>query len=186
MSTAWFSVADLPDEVPIMVGQGGAGGQPISGAAQGQAGGDSWFGEFLLAPGGRGGKTQAASNQPRFPTLGGTYPEGGPGGAGAVRSGASVIPADDHVGMLSPTGGGMGEGSVVVGGGATDPGDLPVSIWAGRGGSGGLLLGAPPQPGQPGDLYGGGGGGGASTSGVLAQSFEGGDGAPGVVVVTVW
>lgn len=184
MSTGWFLIDDLPDDVQIKVGTGGQGGTPS--ATTGGNGGRSDFGDLLYAGGGRGGKAQAVASQSQFPTTGGTPPEGGPGGAGAVRDNATFIAADSHVGFLSPTGGGMGTGLVVTDGNAANPGFLPTKkSWAGQGGDGGntAIVGPTAWPGDPGELFGGGGGGGASDTG---DSWPGGDGASGVVVVTIW
>lgn len=179
MSVAWFAVDDLPDEVEIEVGQGGAGAPPVSGSTTGGAGGDSWFGEYLYAPGGRGGHSQAQSSQTQHTTLGGTPPDGGPGGAGAVRNGSAVVPATDHTTYLSPTGGGNGQGNVVP---ASSGGDIFAGrTWAGEGGQGSVW--GTGTPGGDGQDYGGGGGGGQARS---TGNTNGGDGAPGVVVVTVW
>lgn len=182
MSTAWFSLDDLPDEVDIRVGQGGDGAPPIVGQTTAGDGGDSWFGEYLYAPGGKGGKSQANPSQTQYETVGGTAPDGGPGGAGAVRNGSSVVQAPDHLTLTSPTGGGMGEGALVAN---SDGGSMLLGeSWAGQGGDGGDNdLPASGRSGQPGGLYGGGGGGGASGPTI---SYDGGDGGPGVVVVTVW
>jgi hypothetical protein len=178
MSVGWFAIDDLPDTVEIEVGTGGTGGRPESGLTTAADGGDSWFGEYLLAPGGRGGKSQASPSQTAHTTLGGTYPEGGSGGAGAIRSGSSVVDAEGHYTSAAPTGGGVGEGSLTA---ATGEGDLAIHMWGGAGGRGGSpsILG----PGNPGQDYGGGGGGGSSSP---TTSYRGGDGADGVVVVTVW
>lgn len=186
MSVAWLLVDDLPDTVDLKVGQGGAPGQPVSGLTTGGDGGESWFGDYLYAGGGKGGKNQALDAQTQYPTLGGTAPDGGEGGAGAVRDGALVIGADDHLTLLSPTGGGNGEGATV----ADSPGGiLAMHGWAGEGGAGGTSIpGGFANPGEDGNIYGGGGGGGGvSTIGTGHSALTpGGEGAQGIVVVTVW
>jgi hypothetical protein len=180
MSVAWLALDELPDEVDLKVGQGGRGGKAVEGATTAESGGDSWFGTYLYAGGGRGGKSQAAPAQNQFRAVGGTPPDGGPGGMGSIRFGNTVIPADEHRNYLSPTGGGMGQGSAV----AQSPGGLILAgrSWGGEGGAGGFSIGAQAQPG--GDF--GGGGGGGSASPLLLSAHPGADGAPGVVVVTVW
>lgn len=180
MSTAWFPFTDLPDDVDVGVGAGGQGGRPISGETTAKSGGRSFFGPYLYAGGGKGGKSQASASQTQSTTVGGTPPSGGPGGAGAVRDGGSWIDAKEHGTYLSPTGGGLGQGTLIPntnGGGL----DIGTGAWAGKGGDGGD---AGSDGGDGGDYGGGGGGGGHSTVGDLL--FNGGDGAPGVVVVTVW
>jgi hypothetical protein len=52
--TAWFRLADLPDSVEIVVGQGGRANAPNG---DGEDGGDSRFGDFLVAKGGKGGRS---------------------------------------------------------------------------------------------------------------------------------
>jgi hypothetical protein len=181
MSVAWFPLDDLPDDVDVVVGQGGAGGRPISGLTTGGDGGRSDFGAYLFAPGGKGGKSQSSASQTQFTTDGGTPPEGGPGGAGSVRDGAGSLPPEGFRNYLSPNGGGMGGGDTVS---ATSGASGFATAWAGDGGDGGdpFAVG-PDDDGQPGGLYGGGGGGGASS---IGGPWYGGDGGQGVVVVTVW
>jgi hypothetical protein len=186
MSTAWFPFTDLPDEVDIKVGQGGRGGRPISGDTAATDGGKSFFGPYLYAGGGKGGKSQADPSQTQHTTVGGTPPTGGPGGAGAVRDGSSVVEATDHTTFLSPTGGGMGEGNVVSGSGEGDL-DAGAGSWAGVGGDGAENVASPgSHDGLPGENYGGGGGGGRAWDLSDNLNTNGGAGAPGVVVVTVW
>lgn len=186
MSVAWFPFDDLPDEVDIEVGQGGRGGRPISGEAAAGDGGKSFFGPYLYAGGGRGGTSQANAAQTQHTTVGGTPPSGGPGGAGAVRDGSSIVEAPDHTTYFSPTGGGMGEGNVVFFG--SNGGDLDAGeSWGGEGGAGAQNVASPgDHEGVDGGLYGGGGGGGRAWDLSPNMNTKGGDGAPGVVVVTVW
>lgn len=134
MSVGWFPLADLDDTVDVEVGQGGTGGQAVSGLTTGDTGGNSWFGEHLYAGGGRGGKSQASPAQTQHTTVGGTPPDGGPGGAGSVRDGGGSDPAEDHTTFFSPTGGGMGSGNDV---GDTPGGTIsPGRSWGGEGGDG--------------------------------------------------
>jgi hypothetical protein len=142
------------------------------------SGGKSFFGPYLYAGGGKGGKSQADPDQTQYTTVGGTPPTGGPGGAGAVRDGSSVDAATSHTTFMSPTGGGMGEGTVVS---SSAGGTRPTGgVWAGLGGDGATFAG---PGGFDGGLYGGGGGGGSIAA---AGGNNGGDGAPGIVIVTVW
>jgi hypothetical protein len=181
MSVGWFALSDLPDTVEVNVGQGGSPGQPIDGQATGGFGGDSWFGDYLYAPGGRGGKSQAAATQTQYVTLGGTPPDGGSGGAGSVRDGTGVKAATPHYGSFAPTGGGNGEGTVVP---MTSGGAMLQTSWGGQGGQGGLI--GVYENGREGGLYGGGGGGAASPAPGPGRLPAGGPGGSGVVVVTVW
>lgn len=178
MSTGWFALEDLPDEVNLQVGTGGAGATP-GGSTRGANGIVSYFGDFLRASGGSGGDETLSSPNPAVVAPGGTAPEGGPGGYGAGYDGNVFRPAEDHLDSQAPTGGGIGYGAT-GGVGPTPGGSLEIGRgWGGRGGSGtGSVQKAP-----SGGLFGGGGGGGYAGAN---PRQAGGNGAPGVVVVTVW
>jgi len=148
--------ANVTATVAVTIGLGGTG---ISGAP-GNAGGTSSFGLYLTATGGGSGLTNTSGT----PT---SCINGGNGGSAA--------------GTLSPliTNGSPGGWGIRSSGLAT----------SGMGGDSALGGGAPPwvnnpQPGQPGNNYGGGGAGATSQAGSAAAI--GGAGAPGVVIVTTY
>lgn len=185
LSSSLFLIADLPDSVEIGVGAGGQGANSRTNPT-GKAGGDSWFGDFLFAQGGAGGRAQNTPPvQADYVKPGGTIPEGGAGGFGAVRASVGgVVDAETVRDRIAPAGGGLGagtSGNPSSPGGTIAPGDAG---WAGDGGDGAPSTTGPggPFPGEDGGLYGGGGGGGYGGG----TDSRGGDGAPGVVVVTVW
>lgn len=203
-SIAWIPASALPDSVDVTVGAGGKGAQTfINDSNQAStSGGNSYFGAFLAASGGQRGHSQGAEDSPPGPFTDpsriATPPEGGYGGSGGAREiSIPVVPA-----VWAPSGGGLGKGPTS---GATGSGNSINLPPVGKGGNGGGWGGSGPEPGYPGQLYGGGGGGGAvdpdwnpaggggSGSGGTGSIYDpdpnraaGGDGAPGIVIVTVW
>jgi hypothetical protein len=184
LSMAYFIMSDLIDNIPVQVGAGGNGAQAQTGDATGGSGESSYFGHYLLAPGGRGGKPQGTATSQEL-TQGGTWPDGGQGGAGAVRSGTSAVAATPMRNSLAPSGGGIGKGNSVM---ATEGGVQSAGNWVpGRGGEGGSADSGSFSAGKNGVIYGGGGGGGGVIDEASYEAYsDAGDGAQGIVIVTVW
>jgi hypothetical protein len=152
--------ADLGSSVTVTVGAGGTG---VS-AANGNAGGNSSFGSHCTANGGGGGVYAASSTATFAGVRGGV---GGTAGTGDIAVAGAV--GQNGVG---------GASLCSSGGGAPGP-------WGGGGVS---LNQTSTNQGQAGNAAAstdwGAGGGGAGTTSTHASSYAGGNGAPGVVVVT--
>jgi hypothetical protein len=105
-----------------------------------------------------------------------------------VRTGNTEAPAEVLRDRYAPTGGGLGSGQTYAGGSVGGSQNVGGAGWAGVGGAGGLAFGSIDA--EDGELYGGGGGGAwvTVTGGgeVDTRDNKAGDGAQGVVVVTVW
>lgn len=154
---SWLSADILPSTVTVTVGAGGA---AVTGAA-GLAGGDSSFGDLVVARGGPGGTVSTGTGGTAV-----TGPAGGTGGVGDLLvpggSGGSLH-RNSGANLVLP---GSGGNSVLGHGG---PMRVPANTYfAGANGSG----------------YGGGGAGAANLTGQPASS--GGDGAPGIVIVDIY
>lgn len=155
-------LADLPANVTVTVGAGGA---AQAGATPAQPGGASSFGAYLKAGGGSGGTSGGAEGGVPEPDLGGAAPssygpwKGGMGGdSTGIKSGAKSL-----------YGGG--------GGGGASGGTNGESAYGGDGGIGGTQK-IPIANGDAGAAPGGGGGGSNA-------SYTAGAGARGEVRVTV-
>lgn len=157
----FIDLAALSSTETVTVGAGGAGG---IGANNGGAGGTSSFGSHASATGGGGGAGAGASSVR-------VIRNGGNGGVGS--SGDVNVRGDDGDGSALQTGGPYYAGG--KGGAAAGP----------YGGGGGAMLRVPSAgaDGRPGGNYGGGGGGAHRRD--TGGSHEGGNGANGLVVVTV-
>jgi len=156
-----FSAEDLPDSVNVTVGAGGAGGTGSGGS--GSDGGNSSFGDFVTANGGRGAIGT--------PSTGGTcaagFGEPGEGGAASTNGDINLAGGDGSAPKSC-----VAENAVGGEGGA--------SYW-GEGGQGGNANLAEISDGKNGIAWGSGGGGGAIVD--VADTANGGNGAGGVVVV---
>ena len=197
-----FSSISANEYFNIQVGLGGSGGVIYSGSGSGQGGpgGDGGFSSlsrenvtFYQASGGGGGQSNSTLYNGGN---GGTSNNGGSGGDGAPGA-KEVFPfvwvgSDGNPGNNANTttilgynisGGGGGGGSSTgdqVGGGSNAPGG------AGQGGAGGAGLNANLQrTGYPGGIGGGGGGGSGGGSGNAAgnNTYPGGNGGNGIVIV---
>ena len=151
------SAADIGASQPVGIGAGGIGG---TGAANGAAGGDTSVGSLCVARGGPGGgfASGGAVGQVGPPAARGVGDFAAPGNigqGGLLASGAQVF---------IPVGAGA---SSVFGGGA------PAQF----------LSNGTPQNGLNASGYGSGGSGGNAPY-VLNVSVKGGDGSPGVVIIT--
>ena len=161
-----INAADLPSTVTITVGVGGA-GAAAGVLPNGAVGGNSLFGNFAKSSGGGNG------------TLGQWGPEaGGDGGVGDAPGSAGAS-------GFAPGGGGGGHGWATVDAYEYAIGGESV---IGNGGNGGTAwTNKSDNDGKPGTGYGGGGGGGGAHS--VASPYyigDGGNGAPGVVIVTTY
>jgi len=157
---SWLAATDLPATVAVTVG---VGGNPIL-AGTGNNGLSSSFGSLVVATGGSGGQTAAASAVPFSGALGGA------GGLGTVgQMGGSGTAGVYGWGNASYCASGSG-GASRLGGGA---------FGRGTGASGAQSL-----AGLVGGNYGGGGSGAISQAAGAAQ--PGGTGAPGIVIVTCY
>lgn len=139
--------------VSFSIGAGGAGGTNSAGAD----GGDTTFGSYFTAGGGKGGGYGRQS--------GSLMTQGNGGGGGAPTAGAGAT-------AIFPLGGSAGQC-----GGYFDPGAGAASFWGGAGKPGSKFLNAP--PGGVGTAPGAGGGGGDGIGGAAT----GGAGANGAILV---
>jgi hypothetical protein len=148
-------LTSLTEDVSVTIGAGGAGGV---GTGSGSDGGESSFGSLVVAPGGTGGSSRAAS---AFPVLivGGDLKTGGTGQI--IRQGEP---------------GGTG---IVVKQGQADGGAGANSLLGvgARGATSG-------NAGSNGEGFGSGGSGAANSASVAAR--DGGNGAAGIVIVEVF
>lgn len=168
-----FQAADLPTDIVVTIGIGGAGGAAATGAAGnvGTVGGNTSFSTYLTAFGGGGGAAGVASNQ----SGGGGGGAGGVGEAGTTAASLGGVPAVT-AGVVGA--GGMGGGGVLGGAGAG-------AEYGGAGGggvssigtamAGGSSINAAPGGGAGGE--GAGGGGGGAAGGVSGSWTAGGGGA---------
>lgn len=157
----WGDAASIANSVGVVVGAGGAGGA-AGGANDGSSGDNSSIGAVAAASGGTGGTGGTASS------VNGAAFRGGPGGVGTtglLQIGGSAGQTAYRTQPGSQTRGAAGGASHLGGGGN-------VANGSGAGDTGGNF---------------GGGGGGATTQGFGPDpSFKGGDGAPGIVIVTTY
>lgn len=199
-SSGFFEKGDYPGIVAVMVEcqGGGAGGSGLStavstGGVGGGGGGGGYAKSLVLVSdlavseavtvgnGGNGGASGgdnpgAAGGDSIFDTISGEV-------RGMGGSPSQIYATGDRQGGL----GGDGVGDLVIPGGA---GNGPTNRGLGWGGGSHLGAGARPSPlsgnfwpGQNGRPYGGGGSGANVNAG---QTAAGGDGAPGIVIVTVY
>ena len=211
VSTALFPLSILGSTETVTVGVGATGGASTTGTIpnNGLDGGDSQFGNWLLAGGGKGGVnpnggsggvgTQgtggAGANTSSGVGINGNVSSGGTMGAGGGASGGA---GNNHGGV-----GGQGSvthGSSLTGGAAgsdviganSNPGgsgtgaasNEPIGGPGGGGGGGNggaFLCGSGGSPAN----YGGGGGGGGCGS-LTTGSGAGGNGASGIVIISVY
>jgi hypothetical protein len=161
---ATFDLSLLNNITSYTIGGGGAGGV---GAAAGTGGGQTSFNAApgaLTANGGGGGSIRPATNAAGFFSQNTNNRQGGFGGAGG------------HI-RINGVAGGSGNGFFATAGGQRG-GDGGHSVMSGG------TVGAANGAGNNGPNYGGGGSGAS-----LAQSLaavNGGNGAPGVIVITIW
>lgn len=155
---SWLAASEVASSVTITVGTGGTGGTGTGGS-----GTTSSFGSQVSASGG---------------------PGGGSTGAGSTNAGISgaTSASQTMVGDIQIAGQGGGAGMRQPSG--VTMGGMGGSSQLGNGGRGCSAAGAQ-VAGAPGTGYGGGGGG--ACSGTTADgALNGGDGAPGVVIVTTY
>ena len=161
-----INAADLPSTVSVTVGAGGAGAEAAT-SVNGAVGENSLFGDFAKSSGGGNG------------TLGQFGPNAG--GAGGVGD----APGSGGASGFAPGGGGGGHGWATVD--TYDSAGGGESV-IGNGGNGGTAwTDKSENDGKPGTGYGGGGGGGGAHSAAYPYFIgDGGNGAPGVVIVTTY
>ncbi|WP_280758947.1 hypothetical protein [Prescottella agglutinans] len=168
-----LSARELPEQVAVTVGAGGAGATLSTPATDG---GDTWFGEFVRAPGGR------AAYGTELPWGGFAPMRGGIGGTNGPGETVSQLPEN----FLAGGGGGGGPGFPGGGSGLTDGGAIaapgislpPWWEWmqTGSGGGGATIMngsaggaggfpagGGGARTGNPAGGNGGNGGGGCCT-----------------------
>lgn len=155
-SESVIAASSLGASETITVGAGGAGG--VGGVA-GTAGGQSSFGGFVVANGGNGSPAAVDNRTTGFNNA--TFAYGGYGAAAGT-------------GQIAVPGGNSTTGTVI-----NDFVSAP-----GRGGNSGGGYGAGGQPGGNGSGYGGGGGGTNRNDGFPATN--GGNGAPGAVLIELY
>lgn len=214
-SIGFFAATTLAATETVTAGSAGVGGAAVSANdTSGVAGGNGGLSQFggttsrtvraNGANGGQGGQSAAASSPgggARGSTSGGTAGGGVSGAAGAAGSAAPAASGGGGGGGVTATptatAGGAGGAALMVNdtSGAAGPVDTAggpgVSVTTNQpaagsgGGGGGSSITTTGGAGGAGGNYGaGGGGGGSSLNG--NNSGRGGDGAPGIVVVTTW
>lgn len=170
-SHAEFDAEDLPSQVVVTVGRGGAGA--TSYGSNGAAGTDSSFGSFLSATGATA--TSWGSGNQSFRQRGGT--------GGSNQLNLTATKGSD--GTFHAGGIGGGSGANGENGGSLDVGQVGVGSSGGGGGPAHAANGWPGGRGGHGGWPGGaGGGGGASTNWIGTPSGDGGNGGSGAVYVT--
>ena len=174
----------LGSTVSVTAGQNGAGSafRWVGTADAGGHGGDSSFGDFVKANGSAG---------PFYGMFG-----GGTGGAGSPGGNTPTDPNGIGTSALyQPTGGGGGAAAVFNGDDCTPGiGGVAGQSCIGTGGNGGDTGASVNQNGRDGQGYGSGGGGGAGAFSVFVDGTfieqrvpgNGGNGAPGIVIVTTY
>src|SRR5262245_43408334 len=160
-SRKFLTAAQIGASQNVVIGAAGPGGQ---GNAAGTAGGDTSFGSFCIALGGAGGKRAGSGIGAGGGGAGGAVGTGDFASAGAPGVGGFNNPNTGSVNNTASVGAG---GSSVFGGGGVGPGTTGAS-----GTSAGNNAGS----------YGSGGGGAYNTNNISSQ--KGGDGSPGVCIVT--
>jgi hypothetical protein len=141
--------ANLATTETVTVGNGGAGGTVVAGTgSNGSIGGTSSFGTWVVAPGGNGGFTRAASTGFR-----------GSSGATATTGGTGNLIIPGGAG-----GGGFSMGTSVISAATTDKGMTGTGGSSHLSGSGRSARGPETAP-EPGTLYGGGGSGAVNGNG---------------------
>lgn len=173
-TTATLRLGDLTGAVTIVVGQGGATGNP------GAVGGTTSFGAYLSAYGGGGGHNTGGGGGGGGDTGAGASSNGADGGGGGGGLYGGGIAAAGAPGSFGAGGGGS------YGGGGGGTGNTPDgwggnARWGGGGGGGGRTSNTAGTGGA--SLYGGGGGGGRKAPGGASVYGGGGGGAgqPGAV-----
>lgn len=196
--------ADLPDSAAVVVGVGGKGGAASTGngavGEDGTASSISLGSMRLIAPGGSssiGGAGQFPGGNSGNAGNTGAGGRGAPGAGGAPGgAGGGAVYQGQHFNggastwslMHSPHNTQPGGSAGVAPGGDGKDGDLVSdALYPGTSGAGGAAstVGDGGKGGNGGG-YGAGGGGGGAASGDDVLSGAGGDGAPGVVVVTIY
>jgi len=160
-----FKASDLPSSVLVTVGAGGAGGASITASdtngSNGVAGGNSQFGQFLIAYRGDAGLAGSAASD---------------GGIGGGVLGTNGVPVNDGGNVTSGTfQGAFGRGGGQMGNGASR---TYSSGFGGGGGGGNANKGGTATTGAPGgcSYQGGSGGGGGGTISATPLTFSGGAG----------
>lgn len=165
----FISAGDITPTVSVLIGAGGSGGA-AGGTAAGADGGNSGFGSYLIAHGGRGAVNSAGSGgggqAPGFGSTDGV--SGYASGGGSTGQTTSI----GNGGNSTMGGAGGGGCSTMTSGAQVGAGGI-----SGRGGNGGNGNNQPGVKGGNGSSPGGGGGG-------SSQNGGGGDGARGEVRVT--
>ncbi|WGM30405.1 DUF2793 domain-containing protein [Brevundimonas sp. NIBR11] len=201
LSQAIWRVEDLPGDLTVSLGSGGAsaaaggdttitasgatlltarGGQPGANGSAGGAGGASGAGLDGGNPGGAASTTATAATGASLTSPGASGGGGGGGGldaGGVARAGG---PGGDGGVLASPAPGGAG-GSSAAGSVGSTPATLGSVSGGGGGGAGAVTSGAGLSGGAAGGHGAGGGGGGAGVS----AGGAGGAGSAGVVVILI-
>ena len=166
-----FRADILSSTVPVTVGSGGAGSPAGTGASvAGSPGGDTTFGDRLLARGGRPGAQATTA------AAGGASPNGiivgGVGGSSGSNGGQGQAPLNSTAGTGTNliTGGGAGAGGMT---------SANLARAGANGAQGGLYFGAGVAGGTAGVVGGNAGGDGASQPTTFVDGFGGGGGGGG-------
>jgi hypothetical protein len=201
LSRAIWRIEDLPGDLTVSLGAGGAsgaaggdtvitasgatlltarGGQPGANGSAGGAGGAAGPGLNGGNPGGAASTTATAATGHSLTSPG--APGGGGGGGGLDASGVARAGGPGGVGgvLAAPAAGGLG-GISAVGAAGSPPASLVSDAGGGGGGAGAVTSGAGPNGGVAGNRGAGGGGGGAGVS----SGGAGGAGSAGVVVILI-
>ncbi|MFC5345476.1 DUF2793 domain-containing protein [Brevundimonas staleyi] len=201
LSRVVWRVEDLPGDLTVSIGAGGAsgaaggdtvvaasgatlltarGGQPGANGSAGGAGGSAGPGLDGGNPGGATSTTTTAETGRSLTSPG--APGGGGGGGGLDASGTARAggPGGSGGALAAPAAGGLG-GVSAAGSAGSAPASLVSDAGGGGGGAGAVTSGAGPGGGAAGPRGAGGGGGAAGvTSGGL-----GGAGSAGIVVILI-
>jgi len=207
-----FSTSLFSGSLTIIVGTGGSGGVAVTvdttNGNDGLSGGETSFGDYLIATGGSPGSggTGTTSSKGGYNNGLGSYENGSAGGSSSV---VGVNQEEGNISTYAPTGGGAGgsinssnvlvtnpgsnggqcfllNGHTLVFSGGSGAGESLVnSSYIGLGGGGGNSSSATNAGagGAGGSHGGGGGGGGASVNGASKNSGAGGAGGPGAVII---
>ena len=201
LSQAIWRVEDLPGDLTVSLGAGGAsgaaggdtiitasgaplltarGGQPGVSGASGGAGGAAGPGLDGGNPGGAASATATAGPGLSLDSPG--APGGGGGGGGLDAGGVARAGGQGGPGgvLASPATGGAG-GVTAAGSAGSAPSSMMSEAGGGGGGAGAVTSGAGPAGGSGGGHGAGGGGGGAGVS----SGGAGGAGSAGVVVILI-
>lgn len=174
--SAWIRLSLLGATETVTIGAGGA---AVSGAVNGNVGGNSTFGSWVTGFGGGGGTGTSTNNAGAG---GGGGGQGAAGTAGSGTGGRGVTTNTVCSGGASGVPGGDGTIDSGAGGGSSGGGPGGKGYYGGGGAGSGSGVSSNPGAVGGNSVYGGGGGGGASstsTGGTAGTSLYGGNGGAG-------